>query len=209
MAYQTIWYKSRIPKQLLELAEGDLKQYFEEEFKTSLISMGQEAESIRKSTNAWVPSPYWFSSLVWSYVDRANRENFCYDLTHFDSETLQLTRYREGDFYSWHVDQNLDSFSLPPQSVSSGFSTNGQGRDLTDLNSEVIRKLSVIVQLSDPSDYSGGNVQFLTDSGKLYIAPRELGSIIIFDSRTRHRVCKVTGGERRSLVGWAVGPRWK
>lgn len=209
MAYQTIWYKSRIPKQLIELAEGDLRSYFEDEFESSLVSKGSELNKVRKSTNAWVPSPHWFTPMAWFYVDKANRENFRYDIDHFDCEALQLTRYQEGDFYNWHIDQGLDSFVVPPLAVSSGSSSTGGGRDMTDLNSEVVRKLSLIVQLSDPDDYQGGNIQFMTDSGKLYVAPREQGSVIVFDSRTRHRVCKVTGGERRSLVGWVVGPRWK
>ena len=33
--------------------------------------------------------------------------------------------------------------------------------------------------------------------------------MILFDSRTKHRVLKVTKGTRRSIVGWVVGPRWK
>ena len=49
----------------------------------------------------------------------------------------------------------------------------------------------------------------MDENNKSYIAPRERGSIILFDSRTPHRVHKVRKGERKSLVGWVVGPRWK
>ena len=45
--------------------------------------------------------------------------------------------------------------------------------------------------------------------GKSYIIPRQRGTIVLFDSRTSHRVLKVTKGTRRSIVGWVVGPRWK
>ena len=38
---------------------------------------------------------------------------------------------------------------------------------------------------------------------------RQRGAIILFDSRTRHRVLKVRKGVRRSIVGWVLGPRWK
>jgi PKHD-type hydroxylase len=65
------------------------------------------------------------------------------------------------------------------------------------------------LQLSDPDSYSGGNVQLLAEDGSSYIAPRKRGTIVLFDSRTQHRVLKVTKGCRRSIVGWVCGPRWK
>ena len=74
---------------------------------------------------------------------------------------------------------------------------------------EMVRKLSFAMQLSDPDDYEGGNVQLLAEDGHSYIMPRKKGTIILFDSRTQHRVLKVTKGIRKSIVGWTVGPRWK
>ena len=50
---------------------------------------------------------------------------------------------------------------------------------------------------------------WIYEKGDKYVAPRQRGSIMLFDSRTMHRVCKVTKGTRKSLVGWVVGPRWK
>ena len=73
----------------------------------------------------------------------------------------------------------------------------------------MVRKLSFALQLSDPDDYEGGNVQLLDESGSNYLAPRKRGTMILFDSRTQHRVLKVTKGVRKSIVGWTVGPRWK
>ena len=49
----------------------------------------------------------------------------------------------------------------------------------------------------------------MDEAGNSYIAPRQKGSIMLFDSRTPHRVHKVTRGVRKSIVGWVVGPRWK
>ena len=65
------------------------------------------------------------------------------------------------------------------------------------------------MQLSDPDDYEGGNVQLMDEGGESYICPRQRGCIVLFDSRTPHRVQKVTKGIRKSIVGWTVGPRWK
>ena len=58
-------------------------------------------------------------------------------------------------------------------------------------------------------DYEGGNVQLLDEAGESYIVPRQKGCIVLFDSRTQHRVNRVTKGVRKSIVGWTVGPRWK
>ena len=82
-------------------------------------------------------------------------------------------------------------------------------RERTAIENELVRKISFSLQLSDPDDYEGGNIQFIDESDKSYIAPRQKGSLIIFDSRTKHRVCKVRSGVRKSIVGWVVGPRWK
>ena len=71
------------------------------------------------------------------------------------------------------------------------------------------RLLSAVVQLVNPDDYEGGNVQLLDEAGESYIVPRQKGCIVLFDSRTQHRVNRVTKGVRKSIVGWTVGPRWK
>ena len=65
------------------------------------------------------------------------------------------------------------------------------------------------MQLTDESEYEGGEVQVMDSTGDLYSVPKERGSITIFDSRLTHRVRKVRSGVRKSLVGWAVGPRWR
>ena len=38
--------------------------------------------------------------------------------------------------------------------------------------------------------------------------PRKRGVVALFDSRTQHRVEKVTKGTRKALVGWCVGSHW-
>ena len=83
------------------------------------------------------------------------------------------------------------------------------GQDFVNENIEMVRKLSFALQLSAPDEYEGGNVQFLDEAGQMYFAPRQRGCVMLFDSRTQHRVLKVTKGIRKSIVGWTVGPRWK
>ena len=119
---------------------------------------------------------------------------------------MQYTKYEKGEFYGWHNDAGLPMQYKP---VAVGNRGDGLKEDFINEKIEMIRKLSFVLQLSDPDDYEGGNLQLLDEAGKPYIAPRKRGTIILFDSRTQHRVLKVRKGVRKSLVGWTVGPRWK
>ena len=144
--------------------------------------------------------------IIWHYIQRTNRENFCYDLTAIDGESIQYTQYGAGQFYDWHVDADIDTAYKPQQIVGSGTNI---AQDLITLQGEYVRKLSFSLQLSDPEDYTGGEVQFMDNARKIFFAPKQRGTLIMFDSRTPHRVRKVKSGVRKSLVGWVVGPRWK
>lgn len=207
MAFQTMWFYTDIPGEIIDCLEKDLANKFDSNLEESKLQGDNLDNTRRSSTNAWISSDHWVSGFVWHYVTKANRDNFRYDLTGIDSETLQYTRYEEGDFYNWHIDAGIGC-SYKPRAVSNN-DNQGQVDDFVTINCEYIRKLSFIVQLSDPEDYEGGNVQFLDENKKTFFAPRKKGSIILFDSRTQHRVLKVTKGVRKSIVGWTVGPRWR
>ena len=53
------------------------------------------------------------------------------------------------------------------------------------------RKLTVVVQLSDPADYDGGELEVWPDS-TVRTAPRDRGTAVIFPSFALHRVTPVT-----------------
>jgi PKHD-type hydroxylase len=143
---------------------------------------------------------------LWYYIQKSNRENFCYDIVDIDGGNIQYTQYGEGQFYNWHQDADIDAFYKPQLIPGSGIN---MYQDQITLQGEYVRKLSFSLQLSDPSEYTGGEVQFLDNGGRTYFAPKQRGTLIIFDSRVKHRVRKVKSGMRKSLVGWCVGPRWK
>ena len=63
----------------------------------------------------------------------------------------------------------------------------------------MVRQTVFAMQLSDPDDYEGGNVGMLDEAGWLY--PRKRGTIVLFDSRTQHRVLKVNKGVSLLLDG--------
>ena len=206
MAYQSIWYFTDLPEKVVNLIEEDLAETFDPQMQDSRLHGDSLNKEKRNSQNAWVPTSHWVGGLIWHYIQRANRENFLYDLRCIDGESMQYTRYGEGMFYDWHNDSGLATHYKP---VSVGNRTEGRQQDFVNENLELVRKLSFALQLSSPDDYEGGNVVLLDEGGKKYIVPRQRGTVVLFDSRTQHRVNKVKSGVRKSIVGWVVGPRWK
>ena len=206
MAFQSVWYYSNLPKEVVTIIEKDLAENFDSQMGDSRLMGDALNKDKRNSKNAWVPTTHWLGGFLWHYISRANRENFLYDLRCVDGESMQYTQYGPGQFYTWHNDAGI-SGAYKPQSV--GNRTEGLANDFVNENIELVRKLSFVLQLSDPDDYEGGNLQLLDESGKTYFAPRQRGTVILFDSRTQHRVLPVRSGLRKSIVGWTVGPRWK
>ena len=202
---------TQLNPKIIDIIEEDLIENFDSELQDSRVGGGDYGtidKDKRNAKNAWVPTTHWVAGFIWHYVQRANRENFLYDLTNIDGESLQYTVYGEGEYYGWHTDDGIHGHYKP---MSSGNRGNGEeiATDFINENCEKVRKLSFSLLLSDPDTYEGGNLQFLDEGGRSYIAPRQRGTIILFDSRTQHRVQKVTKGIRKSLVGWTCGPRWK
>ena len=107
-------------------------------------------------------------------------ESFGFDLTGF-AEALQFTCYGPGQYFGWHADIGGDDTAA--------------------------RKLSLTIQLSDPADYDGGNLQF--HGADDLPAARGRGCVTIFPAYLAHQVSPVTRGLRRSLVAWAYGPSFR
>jgi PKHD-type hydroxylase len=62
------------------------------------------------------------------------------------------------------------------------------------------------VQLSEPDEYEGGELEFLNFEQPI---PKDIGSLIVFPSYLVHRVNPVTRGLRRSMVSWISGPPFR
>ena len=206
MAFQSVWYYSDIPEKVVDLIEEDLSLRFDDQMGDSRLMGDALNKDKRNSQNAWVPTNHWLGGFMWHYISRANRENFLYDLRCIDGESMQYTQYGVGQFYSWHNDAGIAGAYKP---ATVGNRSDGLAQDFVNENIELVRKLSFVLQLSDPDDYEGGNLQLLDEGGATYFAPRKRGTVILFDSRTQHRVLPVKSGLRKSIVGWTVGPRWK
>jgi PKHD-type hydroxylase len=66
----------------------------------------------------------------------------------------------------------------------------------------------MVLQLSDPSEYDGGDLELFIAPNPT-VATRKKGLIYIFPSWVLHRVTPVTRGIRKSLVIWITGPKFK
>ena len=142
-------------------------------------------ESIRKSRNSWIAlneDTEWLYEKLGKILRCMNGMHWRFDITGFH-EHLQYTVYHDDrSFYRWHVD-NMLLGDMPP------------------------RKLSMSVQLSDPDDYEGGELQI--NDGNIHTTANDRGIVTVFPSYALHRVTPVTHGTRRSLVVWANGPGFR
>ena len=202
MSRQSVWYYTNLPIEIVDIIERDLSQYGDNNLMKSEVIGSKVNITTRNSLNTWVNDNHWIVGFLWHYVMKANNENFLYDIKYMDSGSVQYTVYKEGMFYDRHTDVGFNQYYNPS-------TANNVGEKFVNENSEIVRKISFSLQLSDPDDYEGGNLVLLDDSQKKHIAPRKRGTMIFFDSRTSHRVNKVKKGTRKSLVGWVAGPRWR
>lgn len=156
----------------------------DETIKATISGNDKYNDELRKSSVMFIdniPENDWIYQKLANLAIGCNNERYWFDLLGFHQE-LQLTKYFEGDFFDWHLDFGAGEISA--------------------------RKLSMTIQLSDPEDYEGGDLQFMIN-GKTVNAPRKKGTIVIFPSFVMHRVTPVTKGMRQSIVGWVSGPPYK
>jgi PKHD-type hydroxylase len=125
------------------------------------------------------------AEMLLSYIRKSNRTNFGFDITSMNE--IQYTEYHAeaGGKYGWHHDVFWEN-TMPFD-----------------------RKLSIVVQLSDPKDYEGGEFEFFGMPSPNTNDWKPRGSLLIFPSFFQHRVLPITRGTRISLVSWIEGPKWR
>jgi len=129
-------------------------------------------------------STEWIFEKLENCIISTNRDFYNFEL--YPLKTFQYTSYVGDDqeFYNWHWDMH-----------SSG-----------ELISQ--RKISGVVQLTDPSEYEGGDLE-MSICGSLEVVPKIQGSCNLFPTFVNHRVTKVTKGLRETIVFWVEGPDWR
>ena len=159
------------------------------EFNPGYIAGKVENNQIRSSKLKWIPPLEETQNLykmLEELIVQANSNFFNFNIIG-SMEYIQYTEYYdfEQGNYSWHRDGGVDE---PPNSA--------------------YRKLSLTIQLSDPSEYEGGDLEISIpqpEKNLILKAPKEKGKVIIFPSYMWHRVTPVTKGVRKSLVWWVGG----
>jgi hypothetical protein len=114
-------------------------------------------------------------------ASQVNSDAWRFELTGFPADDMPwLARQKKGNYSEedWQVD------------IGAGCTSS--------------RKLSFILQLSDPSSYDGGDVilhNMNTDAAGF----RKQGTLIVFPSYWLHRTSPVTRGTRHFISGWIHG----
>jgi PKHD-type hydroxylase len=178
------WWEGAFTEQQLNWLQAKAKEAKNE----ALVGSGGNAvinESVRRSELNWLhkdPECEWVFERLAHVAAKLNADFFNFDLTGFN-EALQLTNYheaRQGN-YTWHQDFGNEGLS---------------------------RKLSMVLQLSDPNEYEGGELQLLTAKEPTTIRKKR-GLITVFPAWTLHQVTPVVKGTRQTLVTWVSGPAFK
>ena len=148
----------------------------------------QVNKEIRETEVSWY-TPNKNNIHIWQkisdVVSEINSQFFHFDLTGF-YEPAQLGLYTEDkqSHYGWHIDASVKDRKAP-------------------------RKLSMVLMLSDPSEFEGGQLEIKVNNDDPVTLEQKRGRAWFFPSYVLHRVTPVTKGPRRSLVLWVGGPEFK
>lgn len=180
-----VWWEGAFTDQELDwLQERAMKA--DEQAQVGGNPTGDALAKIRRSQISWMSKSQdtaWVFEKLGHVASSLNAQFYRFDLTGF-GEALQLTNYdqSENGMYGWHQDYGG---KLSPS-----------------------RKLSMVVQLTDPARYEGGNLQVMT-GGEPQTVRKQRGLVAVFPSYVLHQVTPVTQGSRQSLVAWISGPAFK
>lgn len=138
----------------------------------------------KNGTSCFIPitdDTRWIFETLSKHAIEVNNKFFEYDL-HAISE-IQFTLYDEkGDYFPRHMDTFYESAG--------------------------IRKLSFVIQLSEPDSYTG-NEHLLHLEEEPTKVKQELGFMTVFPSHTLNEITPLKTGKRYVLTGWLVGPKIK
>jgi PKHD-type hydroxylase len=176
------WFNAGFSSAEIDKIVEDAKEY---PFVKALVVDEDNTDKFRKSNIKWLPFDSkweWVIDKIISQVTEANNTIWNFELKSI-IDNIQYTEYEgNGGHYDWHLD-------IGPGSISH-------------------RKISITIQLSDPEEYVGGDLQIMTGS-EYTTVPRGKGTVVVFPSFLLHRVVPLTSGNRKSLVLWVGGGQYK
>jgi PKHD-type hydroxylase len=144
---------------------------------------------IRNNDVFYLPTNHWLEGILYNHARYANK-NAGWDYKFESVECVQIAKYDKNEYYNWHRDEPLVNTlnpNIPP------------------------RKISVVLQLNDPSEYSGGGLELEDDCDKPMGSNilENQGDLIVFPSTIKHRAIEVTEGTRYSATYWLHGDNFK
>ena len=147
-------------------------------------SGGVVNEKIRITDVVWMNRMSPISCVALNYINSANvQANWNYELINI--EEVQIGRYEKDGHYIWHDDDSI-----------------------TPNDSNIVRKISLSIQLNDSNEHEGGILEFRHKGHTLSLKMQQ-GDIVVFPSFVEHRITPILSGTRYSAVAWAHGPSFK
>lgn len=179
------WQDGFTPEELdkiIEVSESRIKQ----EAVVGTKGEGENNPTVRVSDVAWLElanDTGWIYDRLAYIANQLNGQFYKFDLYGF-AEHFQYTVYEaeKNGHYDWHIDGGVER-NAP-------------------------RKFSIVLQLSDPDSYEGGDLEVLSGPSSNRVL-RQRGMIAAFPSYRLHRVTPVTKGIRKTLVAWIAGPSFR
>jgi hypothetical protein len=117
-------------------------------------------------------------SSIWLFATEMNGIWWKFNLDHYPGAYMQT--YNAGEGYLLHTDTTIG----------------------------ISRKLTAVVMLTDPQDYTGGRLELLPVPNS-YSIPKTRGTIVVFPSWILHKVHPVVMGTRQTINMGFWGPPFK
>ena len=168
--------------------------------KTAVIRESDVDEKLRRSNVSWFHNELWIAKWIIDGV-KGVCQQVGWDTTW--PESIQFTVYNAPDgHYTWHqdcYDKNHKDYKAEKDIYSKQ------------------RKVSIVCNITDPSEYEGGQLEIVDPSKapddpeeeRIIKISKERGQVCVFPSFLYHRVTPITKGTRYSLVCWLRGPEFR
>ena len=141
-------------------------------------------EKSRISTLSWIGSNEKTKELFEFLTDKIDRINYYhYGMILTACEAIQYTRYPINGHYKFH-------------------------NDVIARKEDNQRKLSLVMALTDPTEYEGGELLLMPHGDNPLKFKLGKGDLIAFPSYVPHKVTPVTAGNRITAVTWVHGPKF-
>ena len=68
MAYQSIWYHTGLPKDIVNILDDYVSENFDSEMRDSELLGRHKDKNKRNSENAWIDTNHWIAGFIWHYA---------------------------------------------------------------------------------------------------------------------------------------------